>query len=54
MSDRFMQPLRIAIQWLYLFFVLWLGWRFYLFVAHYRSAGEIPLVERPASKRSCR
>lgn len=47
MGNRYMQPLRIAIQWLYLIFVIWLGSRFYQFVAHYRSAGLTPAVERP-------
>jgi polyferredoxin len=47
MGNRFMQPLRIAIQWLYLFFIVWLGSRFYQFVAHFRSNGLTPLVERP-------
>lgn len=47
MSNRFMQPLRITIQWLYLFFISWLGFRFYQFVAHFRSNGMTPLVNRP-------
>jgi len=39
MGNRFMQPLRITIQWLYLFFIVYLGIRFYQFVAHFRSNG---------------
>ncbi len=47
MGNRFMQPLRIAIQWLYLFFCLWLGWRFFQFVLHFRSGGLSPAIPRP-------
>ncbi len=47
MGNRFMQPLRIAVQWLYLFFCLWLGWRFFQFVLHFRTAGATPFVSRP-------
>ena len=47
MGNRFMQPLRIAVQWIYLFFCLYLGWRFFQFVAHFRTAGAAPLVPRP-------
>ena len=42
-----MQPLRIAIQWIYLFFTVWLGIRFWQFVTHYRSKGLTPAVPRP-------
>jgi polyferredoxin len=48
MGNRFMQPLRITVQWLYLFFIIYLGIRFYQFVAHFRSGGISPLVQRPA------
>lgn len=47
MGNRFMQPLRITIQWLYLFFIFYLGFRFYLFVAHFRSGGISLAVQRP-------
>lgn len=47
MGSRFMQPLRIAIQWIYLFFTLWLGIRFWQFVVHFRSGGMTPAVPRP-------
>lgn len=47
MGNSFMQPLRIAIQWIYLFFIIWLGFRFYQFVAHFRSGGISPAVPRP-------
>ena len=42
-----MQPLRIAIQWLYLFFTIWLGIRFWQFVTYFRSGGVTPAVPRP-------
>ena len=44
MGNRFMQPLRITIQWLYLFFIIFLGIRFYQFVAHFRNGGSSPPV----------
>ncbi|NVO01007.1 MAG: 4Fe-4S binding protein [Geobacteraceae bacterium] len=47
MGNSFMQPLRIAIQWTYLFFTIWLGIRFYQFVSHFRSGGIEPPVPRP-------
>lgn len=47
MGNRFMQPLRITIQWLYLLFILYLGVRFYQFVTHFRSGGIYPPVQRP-------
>jgi polyferredoxin len=47
MGNRFMQPLRITIQWLYLFFIIYLGFRFYQFVVHFRSGGSAPPVPRP-------
>ncbi len=47
MGNRFMQPLRVAIQWLYLFFIIYLGIRFYQFVAHFRTGGISPAVARP-------
>ncbi len=46
MGNRYMQPLRITIQWLYLFFIVYLGFRFYQFVAHFRSGGSSPPVPR--------
>ncbi|SNB47442.1 4Fe-4S binding protein [Geobacter sp. DSM 9736] len=45
--NRFMQPLRISIQWLFLFFMLYLGVQLYRFVAHIRSGGVLPYVPRP-------
>lgn len=30
-------------------FLLWSGWRFYLFVRHFETGGATPLVERPAA-----
>jgi len=47
MSNRFMQPLRITIQWCYLFFIVYLGFRFYQFVAGFRTGGFSPMVEKP-------
>jgi polyferredoxin len=47
MGNRFMQPLRITIQWLYLFFIIYLGIRFYQFVLHFQSNGASPPVARP-------
>jgi len=45
MGKRFMQPLRIAIQWSFLAFMLVLGYRFCQFVGHFRNAA--PPVSRP-------
>ncbi len=39
MSARYMQPLRIGVQFLFLLLSLWLGARLYLFVQHFRSGG---------------
>lgn len=47
MSNRFMQPLRIAIQWFYLLFTIYLGSRFYQFVLHYQGGGSASPVARP-------
>ncbi|WP_298272940.1 4Fe-4S binding protein [Geobacter sp.] len=46
MSKRYVQPLRIAIQWAFLAFMLYLGLRFFLFVRHFRSGGATPFVPR--------
>lgn len=47
MSNRYVQPLRILIQCCFLVFMLWLGFRFYLFVSHVQSSGSAAFVERP-------
>ena len=47
MGNRYMQPLRIVIQWGYLLFIIWLGFRFWQFVSHYRSDGMTAAVPRP-------
>ncbi len=47
MGNRFMQPLRIAIQWGFLLFMLYLGIAFYRFVHYYRSGGSSAFVPRP-------
>ena len=47
MSTRYVQPLRILIQFCLLGFMLWLGVRFYQFVLYFRSGGTAPFVPRP-------
>ena len=47
MGKRFMQPLRIAVQWGYLLFMLYLGVQFFRFVSYCRSGGATPFVPRP-------
>jgi polyferredoxin len=46
MGNRIIQPLRIAIQWGYLFLSLYLGVALYRFVLHFRTNGATPLVQR--------
>jgi len=47
MGKRYLQPLRIFVQWGFLFFSLYLGIQFYRFVLHFRSGGAAPFVPRP-------
>lgn len=47
MGKRYLQPLRILVQWGFLFFSLYLGIQFYRFVLHFRSGGAAPFVPRP-------
>lgn len=47
MSARYVQPLRILIQFCFLGFMLWLGFRFYQFVDAVRSGTASPVVPRP-------
>lgn len=47
MSARYMQPLRIVIQFCFLVFMLWLGLRFYQFVSYVRFGGSTAFVPRP-------
>lgn len=47
MGDRFMQPLRLTIQWLYLLFIVYLGSRFYLFVLQFQKGAETAPIPRP-------
>lgn len=47
MSARYMQPLRILIQFCYLGFMLWLGLRLYRFVDYFHSGGLSRFVPRP-------
>jgi polyferredoxin len=44
-----MQPLRIFIQWAFLFFMIYMGVAFYRFVAYFRSHGTTRFVPRPDS-----
>jgi polyferredoxin len=47
MSEKKVQQVRIAIQWGFLLFSLYLGVTFYRFVLHFRSGGATPFVARP-------
>lgn len=47
MNNRYMQPLRIAVQWGFLLFMLYLGVQFYRFVLYFRSGGASSFVPRP-------
>ena len=47
MSARYVQPLRLLIQFCFLAFMLWLGIRFYQFVHYFRSNGSAAFVPRP-------
>jgi polyferredoxin len=47
MSARYVQPLRILIQFCFLGFILWLGVRFCQFVHYFRSGGVTQFVARP-------
>src|SRR6185369_11397790 len=48
MPARYVQPLRILVQFCFLAFMIWLGVRFYQFVLFFRSGGSSHFVERPA------
>lgn len=47
MRQRYVQPLRTAIQWGFVLFCVYIGFRFFQFVEHYRSGGISSLVPRP-------
>ena len=47
MAEKNVQRVRIAIQWGFLLFSLYLGVAFYRFVLHFRSGGTAPFVARP-------
>ncbi|QEM67361.1 4Fe-4S binding protein [Geobacter sp. FeAm09] len=47
MSARYVQPLRILVQFCFLGFMLWLGFRFYQFVHYLRVGGASAPVPRP-------
>jgi polyferredoxin len=47
MGNRYIQPLRIAIQWGFLFFQLYLGIALYRFAFHVRHGAAAPLAVRP-------
>ncbi len=48
MPQRYVQPLRIAIQWGFLLFTLFIGLRFIQFVRYFSSGGAVSFVPRPA------
>lgn len=48
MSNRYMQPLRILVQFGFLFFSLWIGFKFYQFVEAVKGAENGMLSIRPA------
>lgn len=47
MAEKNTQRIRLAVQWGFLFFSLYLGVTFYRFVQYFRSGGATPFVERP-------
>lgn len=47
MPARYVQPLRILVQFCFLAFMLWLGLCFYLFIRYAGSGGEFAPVPRP-------
>ena len=47
MAEKNVQRARMAVQWGFLFFSLYLGVVFYRFVLHFRSGGATPFVPRP-------
>jgi len=47
MPARYVQPLRILIQFCFLAFMVWLGLRLYLFADYFRSGGVSAPVTRP-------
>jgi len=47
MAGKKVQRIRIAVQWGFLLFSLYLGVAFYQFVQHFRSGGATPFVARP-------
>ena len=47
MAEKNVQKVRIAVQWGFLLFSLYLGVTFYRFVQHFRTGGAAPFVERP-------
>ncbi|GFO59852.1 (Fe-S)-binding protein [Geomonas silvestris] len=46
-KEKNIQRIRLAVQWGFLLFSLYLGVTFYRFVLHFRSGGAAPFVERP-------
>jgi polyferredoxin len=46
-ADKNVQRIRLAVQWGFLLFCLYLGVTFYRFVLHFRSGGATPFVARP-------
>lgn len=48
MHQRYVQPLRIVIQWSFLLFSLYIGIRFFQFVEYFRVGGGREMIGRPA------
>jgi polyferredoxin len=46
-AEKKVQQVRLAVQWGFLLFSLYLGVTFYRFVLHFRSGGATPFVARP-------
>jgi polyferredoxin len=47
MAEKNVQRVRIAVQWCFLLFSLYLGVTFYRFVQYFRTGGATPFVARP-------
>ncbi|OGT97507.1 MAG: 4Fe-4S binding protein [Geobacteraceae bacterium GWC2_48_7] len=47
MSDRYVQPLRILIQFSFFCLIIWLSFRFFQFVQYFRSNGTTAYAARP-------
>ena len=47
MAEKNVQRVRVAVQWGFLLFSLYLGVTFYRFVQYFRTGGVTPFVARP-------